>query len=240
LIFITQLTYEISEEFKRHLPVIFNLAILGMDYPHPLVHDNCRIILLNLIQSIVIAPLELVCTFQSMTYNESFICLFLFVIDIFFFIAQKTSDQKVVYEEAVHLAHFLKAKKGVRLWTNEAITLKKTEIRSTQELTDLVHSLVTIFASDKDLLENWASQGNVIHRPLRLNSLLHDFVDCSFCLRCFSREVDFSFYFLVDFHFSLSDVFSLDSVDVGITRSLNAYSQSFLSNLSRVVSHSHS
>jgi hypothetical protein len=27
---------------------------------------------------------------------------------------------------------------------------------------------------------------------------------------------------------------------VGITRSLNAYSQSFLSNLSRVVSHSHS
>jgi hypothetical protein len=78
----------------------------------------------------------------------------------FLLLASKTVEQKVIYEEAVHLAHFLKAKKGVRLWTNEAITLKKTEIKSTQELTDFVHSLTTAFASDKDILENWASQGN--------------------------------------------------------------------------------
>ncbi len=133
LVFLAQLTYEVVDECKKHLPIIFQLAFLGMDYPQPVVYENCRIILLNLVQNLIVTPME---------SNAQ----------------PKTQEQKNVYEEAVYLVQFLRAKAGKQLWTNEEITLKKTEIRSTQELTDLVQAMCTIFGTDKETVENWASQ----------------------------------------------------------------------------------
>lgn len=133
LVFLAQLTYEVVDECKKHLPIIFQLAFLGMDYPQSVVYENCRIILLNLVQNLIVTPME----------NNP---------------QHKTQEQKNVYEEAVHLVQFLRAKAGKQLWTNEEITLKKTEIRSTQELTDLVQAMCTIFGTDKETVENWASQ----------------------------------------------------------------------------------
>lgn len=133
LVFLAQLTYEVVDECKKHLPIIFQLAFLGMDYPQSVVYENCRIILLNLVQNLIVTPME----------NN---------------VQHKTQEQKNVYEEAVYLVQFLRAKAGKQLWTNEEITLKKTEIRSTQELTDLVQAMCTIFGTDKETVENWASQ----------------------------------------------------------------------------------
>ncbi|KAM9965189.1 hypothetical protein ACTFIW_004996 [Dictyostelium discoideum] len=55
LIFLSEVSYEIGEEFRVHLPVLLQLIFLGLYYNsgQP-VQDHCRVLLLNLIRCLVI------------------------------------------------------------------------------------------------------------------------------------------------------------------------------------------
>ncbi|EGC35659.1 hypothetical protein DICPUDRAFT_152002 [Dictyostelium purpureum] len=60
LIFLSEVSYEIGEEFRVHLPVLLQLVFLGLYYNsgQP-VHDHCRMLLLNLIRSLVIKKFQM-------------------------------------------------------------------------------------------------------------------------------------------------------------------------------------
>jgi hypothetical protein len=143
LTILAQLTYETSEQFRDHLPIIFQLAFLGIDFPNPLVYEHCRIILLNLIHSLIVLPLEQ--------------------------IDSKTWALQEKYSEALHLVEYLRANQGEPLWAHEDVTMKKPEIRSASQLTSLVQAIIKAFSpanrpplsgssAGSDLAETWAAQ----------------------------------------------------------------------------------
>jgi hypothetical protein len=138
LTILAQLTYETSEQFRDHLPVIFQLAFLGIDFPNPLVYEHCRIILLNVIHSLIVLPLEQ--------------------------IDNKTWALQEKYSEALHLVEYLRANQGEPLWAHEDVTMKKTEIRSAGQLTSLVQAIIKAFTptqrggAQNELAETWAAQ----------------------------------------------------------------------------------
>jgi len=135
LIVLAQLTYETPECFKeqQHLPIIFQLALLGLDYQHELVYEHCRIIILNLIHSLVVVPLSAV--------------------------EQRTPEQQNTFQLAVEFVGYLKANAGQQLWPMEDITMKRPEIKSAIQLTQLVQNITALLP---DVTESWASQGMLI------------------------------------------------------------------------------
>lgn len=140
LTILAQLTYETSEQFRDHLPIIFQLAFLGIDFPNPLVYEHCRIILLNVIHSLIVLPLEQV--------------------------DNKSWGLQEKYSESLHLVEYLRANQGEPLWAHEDVTMKKPEIRSASQLTSLVQAIIKAFSpanravssSTGDLAETWAAQ----------------------------------------------------------------------------------
>lgn len=142
LTILAQLTYETSEQFRDHLPIIFQLAFLGIDFPNLLVYEHCRIILLNVIHSLIVLPLEQ--------------------------IDNKNWALQEKYSEALHLVEYLRANQGEPLWAHEDVTMKKPEIRSASQLTSLVQAIIKAFSpinrpattsgSGGDLAETWATQ----------------------------------------------------------------------------------
>lgn len=141
LTILAQLTYETSEQFRDHLPIIFQLAFLGIDFPNSLVYEHCRIILLNVIHSLIVLPLEQIDN-KSWALQEK-------------------------YSEALHLVEYLRANQGEPLWAHEDVTMKKPEIRSASQLTSLVQAIIKAFSpvnrptttsGGGDLAETWATQ----------------------------------------------------------------------------------
>eukprot|EP01132_Coremiostelium_polycephalum_P000661 gene661-818_t len=59
LIFLSEVSFEVGEEFRNHLPVLLQLIFLGLYYNHQPVHEHCRLLLLNLIKSLVIKKFQL-------------------------------------------------------------------------------------------------------------------------------------------------------------------------------------
>jgi hypothetical protein len=166
LVILAQLTYETSQCFREHLPIIFHLAFLGLDYRHVLVYEHCRIILLNVIHALVVVPLAAVVlsppspgsapsesggtvpSISTTTSNSSTSSL-----------ASPSVEQHRAFEEGLELERFLKAHANKQLWTNEDIALKKTEIKSAQQVANLVTSIVSVLKSvGIDLAEAWATQ----------------------------------------------------------------------------------
>ncbi len=58
LILLSEIAFEIGEPFSRHLHVILQLLFLGFDYPHLPVYEHCRVLLLNLVHSLVVKPYQ--------------------------------------------------------------------------------------------------------------------------------------------------------------------------------------
>ena len=54
---LAELSYEIGEEFRSHLPIILQLVFLGFDSPQLAVYEHSRILLLNLIYNLVVEKL---------------------------------------------------------------------------------------------------------------------------------------------------------------------------------------
>lgn len=54
LILLSEIAYEIGEQFRRHLHVILQLVFLSFDHPHLPVYEHCRVLLLNLVHSLVL------------------------------------------------------------------------------------------------------------------------------------------------------------------------------------------
>ena len=54
LILLAELSYEIGEEFVPHLPTLLHLSFLAFDNPQQPVHEHSRILVLNLIHSMVV------------------------------------------------------------------------------------------------------------------------------------------------------------------------------------------
>ncbi|KYQ91563.1 hypothetical protein DLAC_07330 [Tieghemostelium lacteum] len=59
LIFLSEVAFEIGEEFRIHLPSLLQLIFLGLYYNHQHVHEHCRLLLLNLIRCLVIKKFQL-------------------------------------------------------------------------------------------------------------------------------------------------------------------------------------
>lgn len=54
LILLSEIAFEVGDQFRRHLHVILQLVFLGFDSPHLPVYEHCRVLLLNLVHSLVI------------------------------------------------------------------------------------------------------------------------------------------------------------------------------------------
>ncbi|EFA85709.1 hypothetical protein PPL_00939 [Heterostelium album PN500] len=71
LIFLSEVSFEVGEEFKSHLPLLLQLIFLGLYYNHQPVHEHCRMLLLNLIRSLVIKKCQLTGNTESSTYEDA-------------------------------------------------------------------------------------------------------------------------------------------------------------------------
>ncbi|KAL6050877.1 hypothetical protein QOT17_019533 [Balamuthia mandrillaris] len=135
LIFLAELAFEIKDEFLVHLPVILHQVFLGLDYQQSVVVEHCRMLLLNLVHSLVVQRIES---------------------------TEEVPEDFPVYEEALELEEFLKSKKGEpetkQFWVNEDVTLRKTHLNSTEELSHLVTCVVSVFQQEDSLVEEWASE----------------------------------------------------------------------------------
>jgi hypothetical protein len=89
LILLAELSYEVGTEFRQHLPVILQLVFLGFDNPQPPVYEHSRILLLNLVHSLVVEPADL------------------------------ADLSTAAHAEALDLVDFLKSKESKPLWANE-------------------------------------------------------------------------------------------------------------------------
>lgn len=54
LILLSEIAFEIGDHFRKHLHVILQLVFLGFDHHHAPVYEHCRVLLLNLVHSLVI------------------------------------------------------------------------------------------------------------------------------------------------------------------------------------------
>jgi len=59
LIFLSEVSFEVGEEFRTHLSILLQLIFLGLYYNHQPVHEHCRMFLLNLIRSLVIKKFQI-------------------------------------------------------------------------------------------------------------------------------------------------------------------------------------
>eukprot|EP01087_Luapelamoeba_hula_P008915 TRINITY_DN2269_c1_g1_i10.p1 TRINITY_DN2269_c1_g1~~TRINITY_DN2269_c1_g1_i10.p1 ORF type:complete len:2503 (-),score=428.99 TRINITY_DN2269_c1_g1_i10:100-7608(-) len=132
LIFLAELAFEIKDEFLGHLPVILHQVFLGLDAANSLVCDHSRVLLLNLIHSLVVERLQ----------SES-----------------EIPENCSGYEDALDLEeHFLKAHENKQLWAAEDITIRRIELQSTKELDNLVKRVVAIFATEEKLRDEWSTE----------------------------------------------------------------------------------
>ncbi len=58
LIFLAELAFEVSHEFLPHLSVIMHQVFMGFDNPQSVVYEHCRLLLLNLLHSVVVQDIE--------------------------------------------------------------------------------------------------------------------------------------------------------------------------------------
>lgn len=164
LVILAQLTYETSQCFREHLPIIFHLAFLGLDFRHVLVYEHCRIILLNVIHALVVVPLagvvlsgpggapalpaDPLASVSASTTPSAASAL-----------AAPSLEQHRAFEEGLELERFLKAHANKQLWNNEDIALKKTDIKSALQVSNLAGSIVSVLKGvGVDLAEPWATQ----------------------------------------------------------------------------------
>eukprot|EP01133_Synstelium_polycarpum_P002509 gene2509-2863_t len=71
LIFLSEVAFEIGEEFRVHLPLLLQLTFLGLYYNSQPVHEHSHMLLLNLIRSLVIKRCQLAGTTDSHPYEEA-------------------------------------------------------------------------------------------------------------------------------------------------------------------------
>jgi hypothetical protein len=131
LILLAELSYEIGEEFRPHLHSILHLVFLGFDNPHFPVHEHSRILLLNLINSLIVKRMK---TDGSLYDPER-------------------------YHESLDLLDYLKSKENKQLWASEDIVVENTTVSSTQELSNLVSRVIYVLSGNQDLNEKWAAEG---------------------------------------------------------------------------------
>ncbi|GAM26500.1 hypothetical protein SAMD00019534_096750 [Acytostelium subglobosum LB1] len=71
LIFLSEISFEVGEEFREHLPVLLQLIFLGLHYNHQPVHEHCRMLLLNIIRSLVIRQQQQLGVPDPAVYEEA-------------------------------------------------------------------------------------------------------------------------------------------------------------------------
>lgn len=133
LVFLTQLSYEISQEFRVHLPVILHFIILQLDHPQLLVYEHCRLMLTNLLELLVVQPLQSARTKHNLD-----------------------PQQQAAFIEGQNILAYLQGKIGQQFWANEDTSLKLMQPQSSVELSHLVQSLRIAFDEERSLPVEWA------------------------------------------------------------------------------------
>lgn len=132
LIFLAELAFEVSHEFLPHLSVIMHQVFMGFDNPQSVVYEHCRLLLLNLIHSVVVQDIES---------------------------REERPEELEEYLEATDLEEYLKMREAKQLWINEDISLRRVELASSKELIRLAEQVVKVFARSKvALAEEWATE----------------------------------------------------------------------------------
>eukprot|EP01114_Cavostelium_apophysatum_P016622 TRINITY_DN4773_c0_g1_i3.p1 TRINITY_DN4773_c0_g1~~TRINITY_DN4773_c0_g1_i3.p1 ORF type:complete len:1182 (-),score=328.56 TRINITY_DN4773_c0_g1_i3:44-3589(-) len=131
LILLAELSYEIGEEFRPHLPAILQLVFLAFDSLQQPVYEHSRVLLLNLIHSLVID--------QTRTSDEDY-------------------DNSGKYHEAIELEDYLKSKEGRPLWPNEDINIVNPNVPSASDLAMVVRKTLNALSKDDSLREKWANE----------------------------------------------------------------------------------
>jgi len=135
VVFLAQLSYEISLEFRAHLALLFHFIVLQLDHQIQLVCDPCRLILLNLVEQLVVQPLQ---NARSKGPLDP--------------------QQLAALMEGHALLSYLHGKANQQFWANEDTSLKSMQPHSSIELTRLVQSLRVAFDEERSLPADWAAE----------------------------------------------------------------------------------
>eukprot|EP01119_Soliformovum_irregulare_P020907 TRINITY_DN6840_c0_g2_i1.p1 TRINITY_DN6840_c0_g2~~TRINITY_DN6840_c0_g2_i1.p1 ORF type:complete len:2140 (+),score=665.08 TRINITY_DN6840_c0_g2_i1:103-6522(+) len=131
LIILAEISYEIGKEFIPHLPLILQLVFLGFDSPMQPLQEHTRILLLNLIKSLVTQP------------------------------SPGNQDEKkiLIWKQRQELEEYLRSKEGRPLWPNEILAMNHPVIESAKDLANLVSKVSYVLSSSApDLNERWANE----------------------------------------------------------------------------------
>ncbi|KAN0025837.1 hypothetical protein ACTFIU_008497 [Dictyostelium citrinum] len=144
LIFLSEISYEIGEEFRVHLPVLLQLIFLGLYYNsgQP-VQDHCRVLLLNLIRCLVINKYQMQEGHNNQNNQNN---------------NSNNSNNKggiidiSTYEDAVQLVDFL-----LPLGADNGIPQlqSKKDISNPKYVVMLSKRVVSVLSNGSDLNEQW-------------------------------------------------------------------------------------
>lgn len=128
---LAEVAYEHDEDFRSHLPLLFQATVTAMDSAEPVVYQHAQQALVNLLYSLSARHLEL----------------------------HKSSGALLTeYRQVTSLIKYLQSMRGRRLWANEDVTLQHTELASSAALAALVNAVTDSIFFESDLRERWAAE----------------------------------------------------------------------------------
>jgi hypothetical protein len=126
-----QVAYEHDEDFRSHLPTLFHVAVVSMDCVEGVVRRHTQQLLINLVHSLAVKPLERAQAEASGT---------------------STSREHLT---ASALIRYLQSMKGHTMWAKEELGLGGARIASAAALGTLADSLVHCMVFDSQLRAQW-------------------------------------------------------------------------------------
>ncbi|DBA89055.1 TPA: hypothetical protein ACH3X2_000264 [Trebouxia sp. C0005] len=128
---LAEVAYEHDEDFRSHLPLLFQAIMVAMDSPEPLVYHHAQQALVNLLYSLSARHLEL----------------------------HKNSGALLTeHHQVTSLIKYLQSMRSRRLWAYEDITLRHTYLASSTALAALVNAVTDAIFFESDLQERWAAE----------------------------------------------------------------------------------
>jgi len=130
LLLLTELSFfpKLAQELSPHLPVLLQQVFLGLDNGNSLVFGHCRLLLQNLIETLILTEQQ-----QKPNYQEN-----------------------DIYIESTLLIDFLKSKQNLPFWEREDISHSNIHSPSADQLCSLVAQVIDVLIEKyPDLRENW-------------------------------------------------------------------------------------
>jgi len=133
LCLLAEVAYEHDEDFRSHLSLLFQVALICMDAMEPIVSHHCNLLVVNLLYSISVRHLEAGGGGLANT-------------------------QAGALEEVSSAIQQLQSMRSCRLWAYEETTLERPHLESFVTLQAVTDTIVKAIVFESDLRERWGEE----------------------------------------------------------------------------------